>query len=58
MDEEKPEVVNQYQKGKFFSETRIKNQGNKQVTQVTVKIEQKDDCCTSCFKVLTDCFKR
>jgi len=58
MDEEKPEVINRYKNGKLFSETRIKNEGNKQITKVTVKIEQKDDCFTSCFKSITECFKR
>jgi hypothetical protein len=58
MDEQKPQVVNGYRNGKFFSETRMKTEGNKQVTTVTVNIDQKDDCMSSCFKAFLSCFKR
>jgi predicted metalloprotease len=57
-EESKPEIKHTYKDGKFHSTTRFFNKGNQQITKVTVKIEQKDDCFTGCFKAISECFKR
>lgn len=43
---------------RLFHHAELKTQGATQTTTVTVTINDKDDCITSCFSGLAKCFKR
>ena len=45
-------------KNRFFHGVKSDNKGVTQTTNVTVNVEQQDDCLTSCFSGLAKCFGR
>lgn len=45
-------------KNRFFHGVKSDNKGVKQEVNVTVNVDQKDDCLTGCFAALAKCFKK
>lgn len=43
-------------KNRLFHHVQGTNNGVKQEVNVTVNVDQKDDCLTGCFSALTKCF--
>lgn len=43
---------------RLFHHTEVKTQGGMQTTTVTVTVNDKDDCVTSCFSAIGKCFRR